>query len=217
MKKFILVGLVLGLCTAAEVAQADGLFGFNTAPVNSNFSFSNGLKMYAGASAGYAMQGNACTVPFFKGSCDDSSVSWKVFGGARLNPMFGAEVAYAKLGTAEKSGSIGNQTVQVSNEIAGYQLSGVAYLPINPIPNLELMGKGGAMFWERNTKEALNAAGAQSTDKGVSPLLGMGAQYQINSNLHLRGEWEHVFNTGSGSDHETDADNYSVGFMYSTL
>ena len=79
------------------------------------------------------------------------------------------------------------------------------------------MGKGGAMFWERDTKESLDNARDQTTDKGISPLVGVGAQYQLNQNLHVRGEWEHIFNTGSGSEHETDANNYTVGLMYSTL
>lgn len=173
--------------------------------------------MYAGVSAGYAMQSDACNMPFFEGSCEDGSAGWKIFGGARFNPMFGTELAYTKLGTAEKKGKVGTENVYVKNEVAGYQLSGVAYLPINVVPNLELIGKGGAMFWERDTKESLDNAGDQTADKGISPLVGIGAQYQLNQNLHVRGEWEHVFNTGSGSEHETDANNYTVGFMYSTL
>lgn len=217
MKKVILVGMMIGLLSSASAVQANGLFGFNTVPVNSNFSFNNGLKMYAGASAGYAMQSDACNMPFFEGSCEDGSAGWKVFGGARFNPMFGTELAYAQLGTAEKKGKVGVENVYVKNEAAGYQLSGVAYLPINIVPNLELMGKGGAMFWERDTKESLDNAGDKNHDKGISPLVGMGAQYQLNQNLHVRGEWEHVFNIGSGSQHETDANNYTVGLMYSTL
>ncbi len=217
MKKLMMLSLVLGLLSATNAVQADGLFGFNTAPVNSNFSFNNGLKMYAGVSAGYAMQSDACNMPFFEGSCEDGSAGWKVFGGARFNPMFGTELAYTKLGTAEKKGQVGEENVYVKNELAGYQLSGIAYLPINVIPNLELMGKGGAMFWERDTKESLDNARDQTTDKGISPLVGVGAQYQLNQNLHVRGEWEHIFNTGSGSEHETDANNYTVGLMYSTL
>lgn len=217
MKKIVLVGILAGLMSLAETVQANGLFGFNTAPIESNMSFSNGLKMYAGASAGYASQSDACTMPFFEGSCEDGAMSWKVFGGARLNPMFGAELAYAKLGESEKKGTINGQSMNAKNEVAGYQLSGVAYLPINVVPNLELLGKGGAMFWERDTQASLGTRKEQGTDKGISPLMGVGAQYQLNQNLHLRGEWEHIFNTGSGSDYETDADNYTLGFMYSTL
>ncbi|TXH73001.1 MAG: hypothetical protein E6Q85_06100 [Thiothrix sp.] len=217
MKRLIVLSCILGLLSTAETVHADGLFGFNTAPVNSNFSFNNGLKMYAGVSAGYAMQSDACNMPFFEGSCEHGSAGWKVFGGARFNPMFGTELAYAQLGTAEKSGQVGEENVYVKNEVAGYQLSGIAYLPINVVPNLELMGKGGAMFWERNTTESLDTAGDQTTDQGISPLVGVGAQYQLNQNLHVRGEWEHVFNTGSGSEHETDANHYTVGLMYSTL
>lgn len=217
MKRLIVLSCILGLLSTAETVHAEGLFGFNTAPVNSNFSFNNGLKMYAGVSAGYAMQSDACNMPFFEGSCEHGSAGWKVFSGARFNPMFGTELAYAQLGTAEKSGQVGEENVYVKNEVAGYQLSGIAYLPINVVPNLELMGKGGAMFWERNTTESLDTAGDQTTDQGISPLVGVGAQYQLNQNLHVRGEWEHVFNTGSGSEHETDANHYTVGLMYSTL
>jgi opacity protein-like surface antigen len=48
-------------------------------------------------------------------------------------------------------------------------------------------------------------------------MLGAGAQYQLNQNLYMRGEWEHSLNIGADSAYETDADTYSVGVMYSTL
>ncbi|MCB1638762.1 MAG: hypothetical protein KDI15_07930, partial [Thiothrix sp.] len=75
-----------------------------------------------------------------------------------------------------------------------------------------------AMFWERETTERRGDSPAQtSQDDGISPMLGLGVQYQLNQNLHLRTEWDHVFNTGSGSDYETDVDSYSIGMIYSTL
>lgn len=218
MKKRILLGLGVSLLLTTQIVEANGLLGYSTAPIRSNFSFNNGVKMYAGVSAGYAMQGNACNMPFFEGSCEDGSAAWKVFGGTRINPMLGAELAYTRLGSSEKNGVIGEQGVKITNQISGYQLTGVGYLPINNIPNLEMTGKAGAMFWERESSEALGLEPAtHSTDDGISPMVGLGAQYQLDQNLHVRTEWEHVFNTGSGSDHETDADNYSVGLMYSTL
>jgi hypothetical protein len=48
-------------------------------------------------------------------------------------------------------------------------------------------------------------------------LIGGGAQFQLNNNLRVRGEWEHMFNIGSDSAYETDADLYSLGLSYSTL
>ncbi|MEZ5477210.1 MAG: hypothetical protein R3E95_06925 [Thiolinea sp.] len=50
---------------------------------------------------------------------------------------------------------------------------------------------------------------ASANDDGISPLLGLGAQYQLTPNTAVRGEWEHTFNTGADSDYEADTNNYS--------
>jgi len=215
----LLTGLFLLTGTAVAESQ---LLGFNTTPMESNFSFNNGVKMYAGANVGYASHGSACNLPFFEGSCDDGAMNWKLTGGVRFNPMLGAELSYSQMGETEVSGTYGTGTdpVSSSNRISGYQVTGVGYLPLSAqaVPNPELMGKAGAMFWERETTAKRGDNPAVSTqDDGISPMLGLGAQYQLNQNLHLRTEWDHVFNTGSGSDYETDVDSYSVGMIYSTL
>lgn len=177
--------------------------------------FMNGTKLYAGASIGATQQGDTCNDPFFNGGCDDGDSSWKVFGGARFDPMFGAEVAYNKLGATSKSGTTGGTPASMSNDLSGISASGVAYLPISP--QIEGFGKAGALFWDRETTQTTGTTSNNSKADGTSPLLGAGAQYRLNDNLHLRGEWEHMFNVGADSAYETDVDQYSVGLMYSTL
>ncbi|MEZ5477209.1 MAG: hypothetical protein R3E95_06920 [Thiolinea sp.] len=66
---------------------------------NNGISFNNGLKMYAGTSLGYGSRAGACNTPFFEGKCEDADFSWKVFGGARFNPMFGVELELCRSGT----------------------------------------------------------------------------------------------------------------------
>ncbi len=217
MNKFTTLGCGVALLLSMQVLQADNLLGIDTRPIQSDVSFNNGIKMYGGASIGYGSQGNTCNMPFFEGSCDDGDLTIKAFGGVRINPMLGAELGYVSLGETEKKGNIANQAASITNKLSGFQLNAVGYLPVNSVPNLELFGKGGVMFWERDTKATLGDLSTPSKDDGISPMAGIGAQYQIDQNLHLRSEWEHVFNTGSNSDYETDADNYSVGLMYSTL
>jgi opacity protein-like surface antigen len=202
---------------SVSTVQASGLFGIDTSAVESNFGFNNGVKLYAGGSLGYANQDSRCDEIFFEGSCENGSVSWKLYGGARFNPMFGTELAYMHQGEAAMNGAAGKQEVSGKNEISGYQLTGVGYLPIGSIPNLELMGKAGVMFWNRESETVIDGDKKTSSDDGIAPVLGVGAQYQLNQNIYLRSEWEHTFNTGADSQYETDTDNYSVGFSYSTL
>ncbi len=54
-----------------------------------------------------------------------------------------------------------------------------------------------------------------SDESGFSPLFGLGAQYQINQNWHMRGEWERVFDVGA-DDNEADFDLFTVGMSLSS-
>ncbi|MDD5394571.1 MAG: outer membrane beta-barrel protein [Thiothrix sp.] len=205
MKK---IGFLVLLLPQANITYADN---YTTAPSG----FMNGTKLYVGGSVGVSQQGDTCNDPFFEGSCDNKDTAVKVFGGARFDPMWGAEVAYNKLGKTSKNGTIGSTPASINNTLSGISASGVGYLPV--APQIEAFGKAGAMFWNRETSQTAGGTSTSSKADGTSPLLGAGAQYQLNDNLHLRGEWEHMFNVGSDSAYETDADQYSVGLLYSTL
>nr|CAA6830497.1 MAG: OmpA-like transmembrane domain-containing protein [uncultured Thiotrichaceae bacterium] len=216
-KKLRWAAFAILVTTSFSTAQAANLFGMDTSPLESDVGFDNGLKLYTGGSLIYSTQDSSCETPFFEGSCDAAAVNAKIFGGARFNPMFGVEVAYVSQNEAAMKGTAGNQTVSSNNKVSGYQVSGMGYLPVTSIPELELMGKAGVMFWERETDIMQADVKKTSADDGVAPMVGLGAQYQLNNNIHLRTEWEHIFNTGSDSNYETDVDNYSVGLSYSTL
>ncbi len=206
MKKAL---FLLFITCQAGIAYADDY------PPPAGNDFLNGTKLYAGASIGAGRQGDTCNDPFFNGSCDDKDVAWKVFGGARFNPMLGAEIAYNQLGSSKKSGTTAGSAASMENSLSGISASGVGYLPV--APDIEAFGKAGALFWNRETTQTTGTNNTSSKDDGISPLVGIGAQYRLNDNLHLRGEWEHMFNTGADSAYETDADMYSVGLSYSTL
>lgn len=214
MKRTIALSLAAVSLLAMQVAQANDLNydpGYNSAPQNN-------IKVYAGAGVGYTGQGSACNTPFFEGSCDESAMSHKIFTGARFNQLLGAELTYVDHGEAAMDGNVGLQAVASKNSISGYQLTGVGYLPLAPatMPNLDVIGKAGFLFWERETNIEINDAN-KSSDDGVSTLIGLGAQYQFHPNMLMRGEWEHTFGSGANSSFETDIDNYSMSLMYSTF
>ncbi|OQX12386.1 MAG: hypothetical protein BWK73_15145 [Thiothrix lacustris] len=177
--------------------------------------FSNGPKLYVGGSVGSAKQSDTCNDPFFSGECDNEAVAWKAFGGARINPMLGAEIGYYDLGDSNMNGTTGGSTAKLSNSTTGSVVAGVGYVPISP--QLEAFGKAGAMAWESKTQKTSGSQSEATENSGTSILVGGGAQFQLNSNLHLRGEWEHLLNIGADSTYETDADLYSLGVSYSTL
>lgn len=177
--------------------------------------FSNGPKLYVGGSAGSAQQSDTCNDPFFSGECDNKDFAWKAFGGARFNPMVGVEIGYYDFGNNHMNGTAGGNTAKLSNSTTGSAVMGVGYVPL--APQVEAFGKAGVSAWESKTSKTSGSQTDSTTDSGTSILVGGGAQFQLNSNLHVRGEWEHILNIGADSVYETDADLYSLGLSYSTL
>lgn len=198
--------------TAGSLQAADSPFSaVPPVPV-----FDTGAKLYAGAALSRNGHSDICNDAFFAGTCHDSDNSWKVYGGARINPMLGFEATYARYGEAGKSGvTAGGQSVALSNELTSLNATGVGYMPV--APQLELLGKAGLAFWKRDSSKTVGTTTESSKDNGASPLIGLGAQYQIQNNLHLRGEWEHVFDAGDDAEFETDINSISVGLMFQTL
>lgn len=212
----VLLAVLAGqVCADNPLLPRDGqLFGKFAAYTSNNFR--NGPQLYGGGSIGSAQQDDTCHDPFFEGSCDSEDFAWKAFAGVRANPMFGAEIAYQQLGSTEVMGQTsGGQSANLQNSFTGTSVTGLAYLPV--VPRVEAFAKAGALFWERDTQKSLAGQRENSGDKGSSALVGTGAQYRLDQNLHLRGEWEHMFNLGADSAYETDADLYSLGLLYSTL
>lgn len=205
MRPLLLLCLLGG---AAGAAHANGAMMIGS-------DFSMGPKMYVGASAGSAKQTDTCNDPFFEGGCNNQDFAWKGFGGIRFNPMVGAELGYYDLGSNSMNGTVGGSTAKLESSATGTAITGVGYVPLTS--QLEGFGKAGAIAWDKNNSKTSGSSTSQSAESGTSAIIGGGAQFQLNSNLHLRGEWEHMFNLGSDSAYETDSDLYSLGISYSTL
>ena len=145
---------------------------------------------------------------------DGTAGAGKLFAGVRHRSI-GAELGYTKFGQVEGEGKQGRLDALLDSEIDGIYAAAMGYVPV--YANTELFGKAGVMYWDSENRQSVPQIDEHSTsdDSGLSPLLGVGAQYQLNQNMHVRGEWEHVFATGS-DQRETDADMLSIGVSLST-
>ncbi|HPE61758.1 MAG: outer membrane beta-barrel protein [Thiothrix sp.] len=196
------------LANGAAVAGAGGGILYNMGlPQESH--------LYAGGSLGLASHGDYD---------DGTTGAGKLYAGLRANYLAGVEAGYMNLGDTETAGfddgpngepGQGRNPARITSSTSGLYAAGIAYLPL--VQNAELMGKLGAMYWDRDSDKRVERTGEyhQDSSSGLSPLLGVGAQYQLGQNLHIRGEWEHVFGAGQ-DDYESSVDLLSLGVTLST-
>jgi opacity protein-like surface antigen len=216
-----------GFALLANITYAGGREGYGVPA---------GLSLYAGGSVGTASQKGACgaisTAEDFISSneCNDSGTGYKVFAGTRIAPSanprmlptLGAEAGYINFGESTAKGHIlrspGGFDTQASSELSAVYAAGVGYLPV--APRVELLGKAGIAHWQQDGKYEVPDDTDRNTSissSGTRLLLGAGAQYQVNNNLSVRGEYEQIQKTVSDTPFASDASLLSVGAVFSTL
>lgn len=206
-KSAIAASLLLGLgLMVSSVAEAGGNYQ------KQNWGVSSQAHLYGGASLGLSNQG----------AFDDGlTLGGKVYAGMKFNRMMGAELGYMHVGEAEtvaKDSPGGRLDADLSSDMDAIYAVGVGYLPV--APQMELIGKAGIARWSQDSSKEVKEIAEKSTasDTGISPLIGVGAQYRLSPNMHIRGEWEHAFGTGTeDTDFETGIDLMSVGVTFSTF
>lgn len=139
--------------------------------------------------------------------CDDAA--WKVFGGYKVNDMFAVEAGYYNLGEHEYKATQNNTAIDATTETSGFGVAGVMNYQV--ADQIDVFGKAGVMSWTADTKKEVGAAKmGEEEASGTDLLLGAGANYHLNENLGIRGEYEYV-----GGD--LKASMYTVGATYSTF
>lgn len=207
-KSAIAASLLLGLggLIISSTVEAGGTYQ------RQNWGVSPQAHLYGGASLGLSNQG----------AFDDGiTPGGKVYAGMKFNRMFGAELGYMSLGEAEtvtKDSPGGRLDADLTSDMDAIYAVGVGYLPV--APRMELLGKAGVAHWSQDSSKDVKDISEKTTtnDSGLSPLLGLGAQYRVGPNMHIRGEWEHAFGTGTeDTDFETGVDLMSVGVTFSSF
>lgn len=219
MKTYISCSLA-GLALMVNAAYAGGgLEGFG---VPSNMDF------YAGASAGMSSEDGACNMVDRTDSCDDGTTGYKLFAGSRLAPttgqpglpILGIEGGYIDFGESSAEGTRVKRPLlpfKTNSESSAFYLAGMGYMPV--APRAELFGKAGVTYWQQDSAVEIPLDPTQNTntsESGFGALLGAGAQYKLNDNLSIRGEYEQAFGVGKDNTEE-DPSLLSVGAVFSTL
>lgn len=124
---------------------------------------------------------------------EDNGASVSVYGGYQINETFAAEVGYAKLPSVGVQGAEGKPEVFTIQAVASHDLN----------EKVSVFGKAGLAHGE------LSINGDKS--KGWSPMVGVGAEYSLTSNLSAVGEVSYIHDLA-----KTDAGavTTSVGLKY---
>lgn len=136
---------------------------------------------YAGVSVGAATV-DACGSAGALGltACDDSDTGWKIFGGYDLTENFALEAAWADLG---------EMTASAPGVSGGIEADGVIMDIKGTLPLADqfgIFGKVGFIMWEAEGSGALSGL----DDDGTDFAYGVGAQYMLNEQFSIIGEWE---------------------------
>ena len=157
-----------------------------------------GTGFYAGGSVGRTSVDVCRKLGSGLTSCDDTDSGFKLFGGYKFNPNFGAEVAFVDLGEIKATGPGGTARL----ESDGLQLAAVGRFPINP--QFDVFGKLGLFMWDISA----SGPGGSLSDDGTDIMIGAGVSWHFTRQLSLRGEWERFDIDGD------DVDLLSVGLQF---
>lgn len=103
---------------------------------------------------------------------NDSSVSYSLFGGLNFNEIFGAELGWSDLGSADSGTS--------EADVDLFSLGLVGHLPINTY--LSAYGQLGFARW--NYDQTTTTTSASDSDADV--YYGLGIDYSLNSQTNIR-------------------------------
>ena len=151
----------------------------------------------------------------------ESPNAWKVFGGYNVTSNVAIEGSYVNFGEQGFDAALpanvllGNKSdnpISAKGKATGIGVAAVAKAPV--MDQFSLFGKAGLMAWQnKGTATVGNVKGMDLTSDvktdGVDLTLGAGAEYKIDDNGGIRGEYEHV--------NGLEANMYSVGATFSSF
>lgn len=170
-----------------------------------NTEFSNGTNNY---NSNNTLSGISDT------SKTDSDNAWKIYLGIPYNKYVGVELGYAKLGDQYISGTFGTPATATSRATStAYLIDLIGTYDINE--KISLLGKAGMHRWGVNSDTTKKGIVSSDGADGFQLTYGLGAQYNVNSDIGVRMEWEHINKMGhEGTTGKIDASLISVGVVY---
>lgn len=126
---------------------------------------------------------------------DDSSGAYNLDIGWRFNKWIAVDAGYWGLGEYKADDNVLGEDFKT--DTSAWTVGGIFSVPIWII---DIYARGGAAWWEANTKGIDN-------DDGTDPYYGLGAAFNLGGSLDIYGEWTRF-------DLNTDIDLFGVGVRW---
>ena len=199
VKAFVMSAALVLMSTASQVAVAEDTSGGRWY-VGGSLGATNGLDLCDAFHSSFTTT---------SGTCDNSKLAGKVFGGYKFNKYVGAEGALVYLGTANADGTFLGVPTTADAYAGGLELAATGTIPVTD--EFGILGKLGGLFWGVHSETGL---GFDRDDSGVSFAMGAGMKYDITPNVGIRVEWERFWQVGNSTIGESDIDMFTIGGLY---
>ncbi len=204
------------------------------------------VSWYAGASGGSARtddeivanrESTILNASNVSTAFDERDTAWKLFAGARLNPIVGLELAYADLGRSRlDTRLLGGDPpfpagIAIDRKAKAWGADLVLFAPLG-VERLDLFGKAGYYRTKLDVGASLDgniqfsngdpAERSRASSRREDTFhWGLGAQYAVTRNLAVRAEYERFTSIGkpfavggSGTTGQADVDLVSLAVVY---
>lgn len=122
----------------------------------------------------------------------DTDKAVNAYAGYQLSPVWGVEAGYTDMDYTARIAQDGS-AVTGNQQSKALSLSAVARKPL--AQNVGVYGKVGGAFW----KSKVNTTAGNADDSGVTPTVGVGAEYNFSNHFGLRAGVDHFFSMGEQS------------------
>jgi len=167
---------------------------------------------YVGISFGQATVADFCDGG--ESSCDDSSVSFRLYGGTEINGYTSFEVGYQYMDDVEAEGYVGGTFLTAA--VNGHFVDTTLQVGLPEAGPFKIFSKAGLMLWRLNydasASNSIASVSVSDNDTGIALRTGLGASYELSEQLRLRADWDFLLDVGDedGSG-EADINIFSVG------
>ena len=149
-------------------------------------------------------------------SANGSGTEWRLQLGYQLNPNFAIEAGYIDFGKTNYTANYTGGSASGTQKPGGVDVVAVGILPLTP--EFSVFGKLGGVAVSTKTSlsaSTLAAATTNTSSNGVRPLIGLGASYNLQKNLDLRADIDHVSGLGkTSSGGAVNENTVSLGVSY---
>lgn len=181
IKKLRVIGAVLVTSTMLPIAaQAEG--GFFVGGSLGSSTFENDIDGFV---------------------VDSDSTAYRLTAGFQVGDFFGLEAGYHNFGTYSERFTTGGLVNDVSLRADGYTLGLIGGVPVSE--SFSLVGRGGAFFWDADAR--IDDVAVPFRDDN-DYYYGLGADFKVNEQFSLLGDWTRYEFDSSQSDV------ISIGFKF---